>query len=101
MTTTESPSSATVPTSEELLSRVRQLRPLLAKNSGQSEEERRVVEESMQALTEAGVFKVAQPQRYGGYQTSMRTMLDVSSAVAEADGSATTSGVPVSAWLSR
>ncbi len=53
MTTTENPSNATVPASEELLNRVRQLQPLLAKNSAQGEDERRVVEESIQALTEA------------------------------------------------
>jgi len=86
MTTTESPATGTVPTSEELLRRVGELQPLLAKNSAQGEHDRRVVEDSIQALTEAGVFKVAQPKRYGGYQTSMRTMLDVSAAVAEADG---------------
>ena len=68
------------------MARIRELQPLLAKNSAQGEKDRRVVEESIQALTEAGVFRIAQPARYGGYQTSMRTMLDVSSAVAEADG---------------
>jgi alkylation response protein AidB-like acyl-CoA dehydrogenase len=78
--------SATTPSAEELVARIRELQPLLAKNSAQGEKDRRVVEESIQALTEAGVFRIAQPARYGGYQTSMRTMLDVSSAVAEADG---------------
>ena len=46
----------------------------------------RVAQESIDALTAAGVFKIAQPRRYGGYETSMRTMLDVSAAVGEADG---------------
>lgn len=69
-----------------LVARVRELQPLLARNSAQGEKDRRVVEESIQALTGVGVFKIAQPARYGGYQTSMRTMLDVSSAVAESDG---------------
>ncbi len=77
---------ATTPGAEELVARIRELQPLLAKNSAQGEKDRRVVEESIQALTEAGIFRIAQPARYGGYQTSMRTMLDVSSAVAEADG---------------
>lgn len=77
---------AEIPDSEELVRRVRALHPLLKKNAAQGEQDRRVVEESIEALTEAGVFKIAQPKRYGGYQTSMRTMLDVSSAVAEADG---------------
>jgi alkylation response protein AidB-like acyl-CoA dehydrogenase len=37
-------------------------------------------------MTEAGLFKLAVPRRYGGYQTSVRTMLEVSAAVGEADG---------------
>jgi alkylation response protein AidB-like acyl-CoA dehydrogenase len=77
---------AAVPDSAELVSRIRKLQPLIAGHAAQGEADRRVVEESITALTEAGIFKVAQPRRYGGYETSMRTMLDVSAAVAEADG---------------
>jgi len=54
--------------------------------AAKGEEDRRVAEESIVALTDAGMFKVAVPKRYGGYETSMRTMLDVSAAVGEADG---------------
>src|ERR1700742_2032899 len=54
-----------------LLDRIAGLHDLLAKNAAQGE---------------AGAFKVATPRRYGGYETSMRTMLDVSAAVGEADG---------------
>ena len=81
--TTETP---TVPSADELVKRIRELQPLLAANSAQGEQDRRVVEESITALTDAGVFRTAQPRRYGGYETSMRTMLDVSAAVGEGDG---------------
>src|ERR1700744_3111032 len=78
-----------VPTSqaaEGLLDRIAGLHALLAENAAQGEADRRVPQESIEALREAGAFKIATPRRYGGYETSMRTMLDVSSAVAEADG---------------
>ena len=75
-----------VPSAAELIARVEELTPLLKRNAAKGEQDRRVVEESIQALTDAGLFKVATPKRYGGYETSMRTMLDVSAAVAEADG---------------
>ena len=75
-----------VPTTEELLARAAALKPLLAKNAAKGEADRRVVEESIRALTEAGLFRIAVPRRYGGYETSMRTMLEVSAAVAEGDG---------------
>ena len=86
MTTVQSTATVAAPSSEELLTRIRDLQPLLAANAAQGEQDRRVVEESIGALTDAGLFKVAQPQRYGGYETSLRTMLEVSAAVAEADG---------------
>src|SRR5580704_7699784 len=69
-----------------LLDRIAGLHDLLAKNAAQGEADRRVPAESIDALREAGAFKVATPRRYGGYETSMRTMLDVSAAVGEADG---------------
>jgi alkylation response protein AidB-like acyl-CoA dehydrogenase len=72
--------------SADVVARIRAIQSLLAKNSAQGESERRVVEESITALTDAGAFRIAQPRRYGGLQTSMRTMLDVSAAVAEGDG---------------
>ncbi|MFF2027749.1 acyl-CoA dehydrogenase family protein, partial [Streptomyces sp. NPDC058171] len=79
-------SSASVPTATDLVGRVREIAPILTKNAAEGERNRRVVEESIQAMTDAGLFKLAVPKRYGGYETSMRTMLDVSAAVAESDG---------------
>ncbi len=86
MTITTPTPTTVVPTDAELVTRARELKPLLARNAAQGEKDRRVVEESIQALTDAGLFKISVPKRYGGYETSMRTMLDVSAAVAEADG---------------
>ena len=74
------------PDAAELVARVKELHPVLAKNAAEGERDRRVVEESIQALTDAGAFRITVPKRFGGYQTSMRTILDVSAAVAEADG---------------
>jgi len=86
--TTTSASTLELPTGAELVARARELKPLLTGNAVQGETDRRVAEESIQALTDAGLFKITVPKRYGGYQTSMRTMLDVSAEVAEADGGA-------------
>jgi alkylation response protein AidB-like acyl-CoA dehydrogenase len=74
------------PAADELVARARALHPLLAANAAKGEEDRRVVEESIQAMTGAGLFKISVPKRYGGYETSVRTMLEVSAAVGEADG---------------
>jgi alkylation response protein AidB-like acyl-CoA dehydrogenase len=89
------------PTTAELVARARALHPLLAANASQGEADRRVVEESIQAMVGAGLFKIAVPKRYGGYETSMRTMLEVSAAVGEADGGTAwvLTLINVCAWL--
>jgi alkylation response protein AidB-like acyl-CoA dehydrogenase len=74
------------PDAAELVARVKELHPLLSKNATIGEQDRRVAEESIQALAGAGLFRLTIPRRYGGYQTTLRTMLDVTAAVGEADG---------------
>jgi alkylation response protein AidB-like acyl-CoA dehydrogenase len=86
MATAESSVDTATPDAAELVARVIELQPLLAKNAAVGEQDRKVAEESIQALTDAGIFRITIPKRYGGYQTSMRTMLDISGVVAEADG---------------
>jgi alkylation response protein AidB-like acyl-CoA dehydrogenase len=105
-TTTASPVPATTtgpvePGTEQLMERIADLHELLKRNAAQGEADRRVTQESIDALTAAGAFKVAVPRRYGGYETSMRTMLDVSAAVAEADGGTSwvVTLINVCAWL--
>jgi alkylation response protein AidB-like acyl-CoA dehydrogenase len=78
----------TEPTAAELVARARALQPLLREHAAKTDADRRVATECMDALGEAGLFKVCVPKRYGGYETTLRTMLDVSAAVAEGDGSA-------------
>lgn len=73
-------------TAADVLGRVRELAPLLQKNAAASEAERRVSEDTIAALKDAGVFRLAVPRRYGGLETDLRTMLEVSAAIAEADG---------------
>lgn len=78
--------AAQMPGRDELVARARALQPLVASHAVRGERDRRVVQESVEALTDAGLFRVATPKRYGGYETSLRTMLEVSATVAEADG---------------
>jgi alkylation response protein AidB-like acyl-CoA dehydrogenase len=78
----------TEPTAAELVARARALAPLLREHAAKGDAGRRVAPECMDALGEAGLFKISVPRRYGGNETPLRTMLDVSAAVAEGDGSA-------------
>ncbi len=76
------------PTVAELVDRARELAPLLRKNAAASEANRRVEEETIQAMKKAGFMRVCTPKRYGGWEMNTRAMLEVSSAIAEGDGAA-------------
>ena len=76
-----------VPTREELVRRASELVPLLRKNAAWAEENRRLHEESIEALSDAGVFKMRVPKRYGGYESDTRAMVDVAAELGRADGS--------------
>ncbi|MFN0303506.1 MAG: acyl-CoA dehydrogenase family protein [Burkholderiales bacterium] len=75
------------PSREDLISRSRALLPLLARNAGTTDRDRTLAEENMAALAGAGLLRLAVPRRYGGFQTPVCTMIDVTSTIAEACGS--------------
>lgn len=77
-----------VPTREQLVGRVAELAPVLRKNAAWSEENRRLHDETVEALAEAGVFKLRTPTRYGGYECDTRTLVEVGAELGRADGSA-------------
>ncbi|MES2258106.1 MAG: acyl-CoA dehydrogenase family protein [Pseudomonadota bacterium] len=71
---------------DELVARARALQPLLLKNAPESEKNRRASEENIQAIASAGLFRLMVPKRYGGYEGTLKSQLEVSSAVAEGCG---------------
>ncbi len=74
-------------TIDGLLERIAAIRPILEKNANQTEADRRVVDENIAVLKEAGAFKIMVPKRYGGWQSDIRTKLEVSREVAKGCGS--------------
>ncbi len=76
------------PTVQELVERARALGPLLRKSAPVGEANRRVEEETIAALRQAGLMRICTPRRYGGGQMNTRAMLEVSAAIGEADGGA-------------
>lgn len=71
---------------QDLTKRAEALQPLLAKNAAESDRNRRASEENIRAIAEAGLFRLMVPKRYGGYEGSLRSHLDVSAALGEACG---------------
>ena len=66
----------------------RDLGPLIEAGALEAERERRLPEATVAALTEAGLFKLTVPRRYGGHQANFATFLAVSAELARACGSA-------------
>jgi alkylation response protein AidB-like acyl-CoA dehydrogenase len=76
-----------LPDREELVGRVSELAPVLRKQAGWSEENRRLSDEVIEALAQAGVFRLRTPVHHGGYESDTRTLVDVGAALGSADGS--------------
>jgi alkylation response protein AidB-like acyl-CoA dehydrogenase len=89
-------------TPAELLNRAVALQPLLRKHTTTSEITRQAPDEVIDALTEAGLFRLRTPRRFGGHGATARTVLDVTSALGEADGSTAwlVGLTATSAWMS-
>lgn len=85
----------------ELPARAAELLDLLRKNAGQTETDRRVVEENIEALASAGLFKIAVPKRFGGHEADFATFLKVTSTLGQACGSTAwvTTLANVSGWM--
>ncbi|UNO42643.1 acyl-CoA dehydrogenase family protein [Streptomyces sp. MST-110588] len=79
--------SSPAPAREELVARAQALQPLLREHAARIEADRRVTDEVIDALTRAGLFKLTVPRRFGGYESDVRTLIDVTAALAEGDGS--------------
>jgi alkylation response protein AidB-like acyl-CoA dehydrogenase len=90
-----------VPAREQLVQRASELVPLLRKHAAWSEENRRLHEESIEALADAGIFRMRVPARYGGYESDTRTLVDVGAELGRADGSTgwTTSVYWIPTWM--
>ena len=68
-----------------------QLRPLLERNAVRVERDRRLPTENVEALQAANLFKVMTPRRWGGYGTSLSTILKTFAEVAK--------GCPSTGWV--
>lgn len=74
------------PSRAELVGRVSGLTDLFRKHASWQEQNRRLHDETIDALADAGIFKLRTPTRYGGYEVDARTLVDVSIALGKADG---------------
>ncbi|MTD52956.1 oxidoreductase [Amycolatopsis sp. RM579] len=71
----------------QLVATAASFKELLAQNAAEADRTRRVPQHVIDALADAGLFKITVPRRYGGHQADVRTIIDVASTLAESCGS--------------
>ena len=72
---------------EELIDRARALLPEIRANQEKTETERRVSAEIFQKITDAEIFKILLPKRYGGFEHGLDTFVDLGYEIARGCGS--------------
>jgi 3-hydroxy-9,10-secoandrosta-1,3,5(10)-triene-9,17-dione monooxygenase len=89
------------PPKAELVQRASSLIPLFREKALWMDENRCMHEDAIDALTEAGFLKMRVPVRYGGFDSDMRTIVDVISEIGRGDGSVswTLAMWALSAWM--
>ena len=80
---TPSPTTA----KQEILDRVRALAPRFGGRAEAAEEARRMPDESVQELLDAGIARILIPPRFGGYGLGVDTWFDVVQEISKADAS--------------
>jgi alkylation response protein AidB-like acyl-CoA dehydrogenase len=76
---------------DEIMRQVAAIAPVLERNAQACDVARRVVPESIAAMMDAGMFRIAQPARCGGYELSLCTLADAVTALSQA--------CPSSGWV--
>ena len=66
------------PTRKDLTNRAAALVPVLRERANKAEQLRRIPEETISDLNDAGLWRILRPERYGGYVTDFGAMIDVS-----------------------
>ncbi|GCF10943.1 acyl-CoA dehydrogenase family protein [Dictyobacter arantiisoli] len=79
--------TTSISTQTELVRRASEIVPTLQKHASWNEQHRRLHDEVLQALEQAGVFRLRLPKRYGGYEADMRTLVEVLAELGQGDGS--------------
>ncbi|WP_138416325.1 acyl-CoA dehydrogenase family protein [Aquibacillus sediminis] len=79
--------TSTTQTETAFVDRARDMVPTLRERAAETERLRRIPEETIKDLKQAGLFKLLRPKQYGGYETSMRTYSDVVVEISRGDAS--------------
>lgn len=80
-----SKTSQALPAPTELVDRARRMIPGLAVRRQQTERDRRVPDDVIAEMADAGFFRVLKPARWSGYEMNPSTFFDIEIALAQGD----------------
>ncbi|WP_051465092.1 acyl-CoA dehydrogenase family protein [Mycobacterium genavense] len=87
MTTLKETTDPTIDVDADLVARARNLVSLLRENAARTDRERRIPEENVAAVRNAGLFRLTAPRRWGGHEAGFATKIRVVSELARGCGS--------------
>lgn len=76
-----------LPPADELVARAREIAPVLAGRAAATEDNRSMLPETLDALRDAGLFRIMQAPRYGGYGMGLPVMAEVTAEIARGSAS--------------
>ena len=74
-----------VPEPAEIVARARAMIPTLAQRSPEGRRQRQIPAQTIAEMQQAGLFRVLQPKRWGGYEMELGVFYDIELALAEGD----------------
>jgi 3-hydroxy-9,10-secoandrosta-1,3,5(10)-triene-9,17-dione monooxygenase len=83
--------NTTMSSARELVDRAAALVPMLRENAAAAEQARRVPSAVLNALSDAGIFRMTAPKRFGGAEVDFQTQCDVLAEIAR--------GCPSTSWV--
>src|SRR5271165_3208082 len=81
----DGPAATDVPDAVEVIARARAMTATLAARSSAARRRRRIADETVAEMQVAGLFRVLQPRRRGGYEMDLLTFYEVQFALAQGD----------------
>ncbi|WP_338554421.1 acyl-CoA dehydrogenase family protein [Paenibacillus sp. KS-LC4] len=72
---------------QQLLQNATDLVPVLREFGRKIDEDRHIPEELIQKISQAGLFKLGTPKKYGGHEVSIRALIEIISELARGNGS--------------
>ena len=78
---------SSIPTASGIVARARDIAPILAERATTTEDNRSMLPENLELIRDAGLFRIMQARRYGGFELGLPAMAEATAEIARASAS--------------